>query len=394
MVRTNKLLALVIGLLSLLGYSWFLTAQEPTSGQTSKRLLALLIADTLDPTIGSSVEKDAENFELLLKDAFDKQKERLVLTKLTGKQCNREAVLEYFKNLPPCPDDTLLVYFAGHGATHRSLGHVLALNTDAGKPSLFLRSELRNLILSKKPRLAILLSDACGDFLDKAPDISREPLLPDWKVIEALFLRPQGLVDINSVSEGESALGSKEGGYFSLNLLNTLRKDLFQLFPGPDGSLFWHDVIPLVQEKAQQGYDTYRRRSLAQLTDKVIESAKTPEEKQRFAEMRNFLTKQEYQTIRVFHLPSQWRFGARLLENDGDGVKIAFVHEGTPAALAGFKPGDIVKKVGDRPIRSLEQFFAAIANLQGEVPFEFRRGRSPLQAKVQLGGERLAGQDF
>lgn len=401
MVKRASLI-LIIGLAIVAGMVGKVAAAS-ASPDESQRLVVLLIIDTLDPSIGTSVEKDGQNMENLLTDGFSKYPDRLLLTKLSGKNCTREEIQSYFAKLAPLPNDTLMVFFAGHGATVRdrekdetlrSIGHAMLVHTANDKRTLLERNDLRNMMLAKQPRLTILLSDCCGDYYDRTPEVRREIRVPDWRVMQALFLKPRGVVDINSVSEGESALGSAEGGFFTLAFANLVRRELVDIFPENNEPIHWHDLAPLLQDRSQEAYGSYRRRSLTMLSDKAIDSLKTDEEKEQYRQMRTFLQNQSYQTVRVFQMPSNWQFGARLLDNGGDGVKIAFLYDGTPAADAGFKSGDVIVAVGDQRIESPDQFAQLLKGQQSNVKVQFRRGRSTQESTLKLPHDRGAGQDY
>ncbi len=68
------------------------------------------------------------------------------------------------------------------------------------------------------------------------------------------------------------------------------------------------------------------------------------------------------------------------------GVRFADVRDGTPAALAGLKAGDIMVKFGDQDIRNLYDFtYALRARKPGdEVIVEVLRGDKKISAKVKL----------
>jgi hypothetical protein len=319
--------------------------------------------------------------ETFLREGFEKAPERLEITKLTGDRCTLAAVLDYYRNLKTGPNESLLFYYAGHGATRfgagsdiEPVGHLFGMARVKGKNAPIYRAEVRALMQGKRPRLSILLSDTCSKIVGLPPEIPRDLGKPDWQVIRALFLVPRGTVDINSVTEGESAHGSDEGGYFTAALTTVLREPLDKLRRPGEKNLLWHDVVPPLHERAQEQYASYRRTTLAKLTDAAIDGVKPEADREQLRRVREHLRRQPYQTVRVYQLPEQWRFGARLLANGGDGVKVAFVYEGSPAAAAGFKPGDVIRKVGARRITSADDFQQALGESPREAVIEFRRG--------------------
>lgn len=367
------------------------TGKKQTMPDESGRLRVVLMMDTEDPDIGESVKVDAKNLESLFQDAFEKHKDRLEITKLAGKDFNTKALLAHLTTMKIDPADTLLVYFSCHGVTDPQRGHLLVMRDPAGKTTLVPRARVRELMQAKNPRLAILLSDSCANLMDT--ETPRSVAKPDWKVIQSLFFKPRGLVDLNSVSEGESAnCDSKRGGIFTRWFTFLLRAEFSKLNPSSDEQVHWHDLIPQLQVNAQGSYALARRIHMVLYQQAVTK--KEGKERQAIEESLKFLEKQPYQTIKVFHLPSQWRFGARLLENDGFGVRVAFVYPGTPAEAAELKAGDIILNVGTSKVTSLDTFFQAFVRAKGAVPIEFQRDKKGNQTTIKLPNEPGTSQDF
>jgi serine protease DegQ len=69
------------------------------------------------------------------------------------------------------------------------------------------------------------------------------------------------------------------------------------------------------------------------------------------------------------------------------GVLIAGVLQNGPAAKAGLQPGDLVVKVGERPVRAASDLFAAVASLEPgkSAPVVVQRGKQQLTLAVEVG---------
>jgi serine protease DegQ len=69
------------------------------------------------------------------------------------------------------------------------------------------------------------------------------------------------------------------------------------------------------------------------------------------------------------------------------GVLITGVLQSGPAAQGGVRPGDVVVKVGDKPVRNTTELFAAVAALPPDKPTQLglQRGAQALQVQVQVG---------
>lgn len=72
---------------------------------------------------------------------------------------------------------------------------------------------------------------------------------------------------------------------------------------------------------------------------------------------------------------------------DAGGVRVLSVHEGGPAAQAGFRENDLISAVEDQPIRSLDDMTGAITSRKAgdEVQFTVRRGDREMKLQVTLG---------
>jgi serine protease DegQ len=74
------------------------------------------------------------------------------------------------------------------------------------------------------------------------------------------------------------------------------------------------------------------------------------------------------------------------------GVLIAGVLQDGPAAKGGLRPGDVVLQIGDRPVKTVSELFAAVAALQPdtETVLLTQRGGEQVRVPVKV-GERAAG---
>jgi hypothetical protein len=309
---------------------------------------------------------------------------------LQGAAANDKAIFDYYQHLKPGPDDTLMFYFSGHGMHDpRLLGHVLSL---PGGGRMY-RAVIRQVMRSKGTRLCVLLSDACASFpfamevrpAKEGPDWEVRPAKegPDWETVRSLFFAPRGLVDINAVTEGEVAWCNRElGGFFTFALAEALRKPFKQLDADGDGFLHWHEVIPEMQIGSQKVYKDLRERALSgkvRLTPADLDRVKA----------------QGYQSVRIFSLPPLWRFGARVLDNKSEGVKVAVVHADTPAAVAGLKSGDVILQIGKTALKSSDDFARAVSAARGTVEVEVQRvGSSAVETlRIHVAPWPPAGKD-
>jgi hypothetical protein len=358
------------------------------------KLHAILIGDVRDPAIGKSVEKDLKNMEATLRAGFADHENKLDLIVLKEDDFALKKVMETIKNSKINGDESILVYFAGHGIYLPGEGHTLAMERQQGKeaPNVLLRTDLRHMLLEKRARLAILLTDTCNSY-PRGMELRPVPSAPEWETMRCLFLLPRGLVDINSVTEGESAYGDKaNGGFFTSTFTAVLREKFSALDVNKDKFLHWQELAPRLQIGAQGKYEQMRREDLNDLTDAFI-SKQAEGAREKLSHYREQLRKQQSHSVRIYSLPPLARFGVTALDNEGGGVKVLIVREFTPAALAGLKPGDVIRNVGGKPVKSAAQFQQIVEQALGEVPIEYQRGDDVRQAQIKIAPWPAPGQE-
>ena len=83
--------------------------------------------------------------------------------------------------------------------------------------------------------------------------------------------------------------------------------------------------------------------------------------------------------------------GIQGADNPGGGAVLSVVTPGGPSAEAGVKAGDIVRKVGEKEIKTYQDLIAEIRSKQPEdkMPLKVQRGEKKVDLVVTL-GDRLA----
>ncbi len=144
----------------------------------------------------------------------------------------KDKILQAIDNCPAGQNDTLVVFYTGHGA-HDDNGHFLVMPD--GKNRLY-RKTILDRIGKKRPRLAVLITDSCN--LQVPSGMKPGPaarLIPPERIsplFDSLFIRSRGVVDINSSSEGEVSVGAIGGGLLTLSLAYMGNRPDFKSYPG------------------------------------------------------------------------------------------------------------------------------------------------------------------
>ncbi|MDZ4780563.1 MAG: caspase family protein [Planctomycetia bacterium] len=214
----------------------------------AQRFHALIVADA-SPAAGWGKFAPHVHFDvtymlsMLLDNVPPDRLEFRILSIEQDADARPQAVLQMLDELQPAAEDTLLVYYTGHGGSD-DRGQYFDLV--GGK---LYRNDLRATMNAKGARLAALLTDCCnvrsdGEKIAAAAPGPDEP--QDYTpVFRSLFIEPAGSVDINACSPGESAFFIPEaanefdqefGSLFTKALSNYVRNNR-------DQQVSWEDLL-------------------------------------------------------------------------------------------------------------------------------------------------------
>src|SRR5262249_40558594 len=154
-----------------------------------------------------------------------------------------DKILGYYRALRTNGTETLLFFYAGHGATDDKVGHYLQLQN--GRYNLA-RHGLRRAMQEKQPGLAVILTDCCSNFhplrARSAPESGSEGRGEDERgpretspVVRNLLFQQRGLVDLTA-SDNEPSWGDAEqGGIFTRTLAALMTGKPAELDRNKDG---------------------------------------------------------------------------------------------------------------------------------------------------------------
>lgn len=229
------------------GHSLLIPAQPAVSA----RVHYLLIIDTEAEKIGATTRVDAFNVAKTLLKPLQRHGRLGSGRVLAGRSVTPAAVLRTLQLMQIGPNDTLLVYYTGHG-TIMGGDHVLTMTHGNLRHSL-----LRRAVLGKRARLSVIMTDACATFTRSTKSVqppekgevakTGASVEADWNTIQSLFFGQAGLVDVNAAKPGEAALCTQgSGGLFTAALLQAARH------PALFGNSNWRSLLGQVQQTLRQ----------------------------------------------------------------------------------------------------------------------------------------------
>ena len=137
-----------------------------------------------------------------------------------------EQVAAWLAALKPKAEDTVLIYYSGHGEIGTFDAHSLIFNT-AGSGDALDRERLSKKLRQKRARLLMLITDTCSTLSQDLPPTAFSTFVVDVRARAQhdypsdLFLKHEGFLDITAASPSQLALGHDTiGGHFTSALLS------------------------------------------------------------------------------------------------------------------------------------------------------------------------------
>ncbi len=138
---------------------------KPSKPGEAARVRFLIVADSAAKQ-GAACALDGANLKAVLEAGLGRQKlsGRYTIDVIAGRDVTPRRVLQYYQDLKLKANEALVFYYSGHGAYHRSRGHLLTFNQGDLSCAAVLAAMQRH-----KPRLAVVLTDCCAAYEGAAP---------------------------------------------------------------------------------------------------------------------------------------------------------------------------------------------------------------------------------
>lgn len=209
-----------------------------------RKLHVVVITDDLDQEVGKSTAIDRGNIISLFTNNI--AAEQLSLIEVPAVSLSVDTIVRTLQGLVINRDDSVFVYFAGHGALQPDGAPLLQVQGE-----LFLRSLVSNLVEARSPYFYGLFTDCCSvsasdfEMHDMVPveySGTSEPQTP--VLLTYLMLETPGRIDITTAKPFQKALGSDTLGGLGTKVFcdyiwrnRFARKDWDEVFRGVRNSM-------------------------------------------------------------------------------------------------------------------------------------------------------------
>ncbi len=321
----------------------------------------LIFADTNDTNIGDSCQVDATSvFQIFLANVPE---DRLEIEQHTGDEVSRTTILSRINRIQLQTEDTLVVYYSGHGAYDPDQGQYLQTPGQAT-----LRSEVVQAMQARNVRLAILITDTCSVVVPIRQHEQTFAAMLGPETTSPLFVSlcwdSAGFVDISGSTRGEFAMGADDiGGYFTAELCDYMTANRNSR---RDWATVFREVRPQVADLFQTRHPNgYPGPGGVRQFTQTIDARFTPAAAAGGGGQDQVMQQGP-------------RFGVRAI-NDPRGVRVTEVVPNSPAtrcsivgqpnALGSLEVGDIIVEINGQTIRNEQDYANAVDNSPRSMRF-------------------------
>ena len=221
------------------------TTTTPVTTDVAKNttLHFVLVANTLDPSIGASCALDETNLRNEFKQiaaALNIGFKEYVFA--DENNFNKDKVKTALNSLQPASNDIVVFIYRGHGyrtTAQQDDWPMLDIRTSAFQPISSSNGlgllEVYNILNSKGARLNVILGDCCNSYIDQSPITSNNFMTfqlnnnTDLSKLKKLFIGSKGTILSAAARKGEVSYASAQGGLYTLSFLQALHESISYL---------------------------------------------------------------------------------------------------------------------------------------------------------------------
>lgn len=213
------------------------TSVTPGTGDATIHLI--LLGNTTIADIGAACKNDIDNMRSEMSGVAKALKMPLREYNITGNSFNKENLVRTIDGLNPSSNDVVVFYYSGHGfrfddqEDYYPLMSLCATGYEDPTENYFAASDIREVLREKGARLNLVLTDCCNSKIGVDSPwsgssclYSRASFNCDINKLRKLFVESQGNIIATASSPGEVAWCGQKGGFFSLNILESLHKQV------------------------------------------------------------------------------------------------------------------------------------------------------------------------
>ena len=223
----------------------FVEKISQTEEVAKTKFILIIVANTIDHTIGKGCSVDIESVRHLFKKLSVEMDFNFIELIVMDKDYGKENIVGAIDLLTPGSNDIVVFYYSGHGfsyekdaskiypqvdlRTHPSSDKIDVINANTEN-----LSDLFDLIKQKGARLNIVIGDCCNSIIDfkrkynrEIPDLGdekKEPVIINIETCEALFCDYTASILVGSAGKGEYAISDdKLGSIFTHTFSKNLK---------------------------------------------------------------------------------------------------------------------------------------------------------------------------
>ncbi len=232
--------------------SVFVYGEVAGLGGEASRVRILLAIDESAENVGSTVLAGGRAVESAFYTAAAKVglNDRITVDILgvgTGRLTPTD-ILNYYANLQTSPDEALVFYYTGHGATDPQKGHFFQMSGGSLR-----REDVLSAMKAHNPRLAVMMTDCCSglarylpgratETIERSYTVARSSMRPP-SILYDLFFKQKGIVDATAAQTPQLAWAPPEGGLFSQTLAELLAGGIRQADVDGNGEVVWNEFL-------------------------------------------------------------------------------------------------------------------------------------------------------